>query len=492
MRASSETDPAVRSRRAFLFGDGESPKGGPQPRPRFRTAAVTEVAPAPAAWKDPVARLLRRATMGLTADDLAAAKQTGYSAWLDRQLKPARVADDAVTQALATRYPLLALPAEQLATANGNTVVQQLQQATVFRAAFSRRQLFERMVEFWSDHFNISVNKVGYLKVVDDRDVIRKYALGRFGDLLRASAKSPAMLAYLDQTQSRSGRPNQNYAREVMELHTLGVDGGYTQTDVAELSRVLTGWTIQGRGNFYFDPNGHDWGSKTVLGLTIPAGSPSLGQKGIEEGERILDLLVNHPSTARFIAAKMLRWLLTAEPTDSQVRTIAGVYRATGGDISAMVRAILNDAWVTASPAKFKRPFHYIVSATRVLGPTVTATDPLYNQINVIGQPLFVYETPDGYPDRTEYWSGNIVPRWNAAMSLANLRTAAVTVDAAPYLTGGAAGALDAIAQRIFGGEISPSTRTALQSYLAAGAVNETRVRETIGLALAAADFQWY
>jgi uncharacterized protein (DUF1800 family) len=498
MRVTPETDPTVRSRRAFLFGDGAGAQPRPQPRPqprsRFQTAAVTEVAPVPATWKDPVARLLRRATMGLTADDLAAAKATGYSAWLNRQLRPSRVADDAVATAVAERYPLLAQATDQIAlVTNGSTLaVQQLQQATVFRAAFSRRQLFERMVEFWSDHFNISVNKVGYLKVADDRDVIRKYALGRFGDLLRASAKSPAMLAYLDQTQSRSGRPNQNYARELMELHTLGVDGGYTQTDVAELSRVLTGWTIQGRGNFYFDPNGHDWGSKTVLGLTIPAGSVSLGQKGIEEGERILDLLVNHPSTARFLAAKMLRWLLTAEPTDSQVRTVAGVYRATGGDISAMVRAILNDAWVTASPAKFKRPFHYVVSAARVLGPTVTATDPLYNQINVIGQPLFVWETPDGYPDRTEYWAGNIVPRWSAAMTLANLRSAAVTVDVTPYLGGGAAGALDAIAQRVFGGEMSPNTRAALQTYLAAGAVNENRVRETLGLALAAADFQWY
>ena len=475
------------SRRAFLSRETQ-----PRPRARFQTAVVNEVTPVPAAWQDPVARLLRRATMGLTADDLTTARKLGYAAWLDQQLRPTRIDDSAVTTALTARYPLLSQPTDQLASTNATNIAQQLQQGTVYRAALSKRQLFERMVEFWSDHFNISINKVGYLKIADDRDVVRKHALGRFGDLLKASAKSPAMLAYLDQTQSRVGRPNQNYAREVMELHTLGVDGGYTQTDVAELSRVLTGWTIQGRGNFYFDPNGHDWGSKTVLGLTIPAGSPSLGQDGIKEGEKVLDLLVNHPSTARFISTKMLRWLLTTEPSDTQIRTITAVYRSTGGDISSMVRAILNQAWVTAAPAKFKRPFHYVVSATRALGPTITAADPLYNQVNLIGQPLFVWETPDGYPDRTEYWSGNIVPRWSAAMSLSALRSAAVTVDAAPYLGGGVDGAVDTIAQRIYGGEISATTKAALRSYLAAGAVNETRVRETIGLALASSDFQWY
>jgi len=132
--------------------------------------------------------------------------------------------------------------------------------------------------------------------------------LGKFPDMLKASAHSASMLAYLDQTQSRNTAPNQNYAREIMELHTLGVDGGYTQTDVAELSRVLTGWTIQGRGNFTFNANIHDWNAKMVLGVTIPAGAPSQGQAGINEGEQMLDVLVNHPNTARYIATKMLMW----------------------------------------------------------------------------------------------------------------------------------------------------------------------------------------
>ena len=197
------------------------------------------------------------------------------------------------------------------------------------------------------------------------RDVIRKHALGKFPDMLKASAHSPSMLAYLDQTQSRNTAPNQNYAREIMELHTLGVDGGYTQDDVAELSRVLTGWTIQGRGNFVFNPAIHDWTAKTLLGVTIPAGSPSLGQAGINEGEQMLDLLVNHPSTARFISTKMLMWLLTPTPTETQISAIASVYKATGGDIKSMIRAILNDAWLPrrADEAPSAVPFPRVVAA---------------------------------------------------------------------------------------------------------------------------------
>jgi uncharacterized protein (DUF1800 family) len=368
----------------------------------------------------------------------------------------------------------------------------QLQQATIYRAAFSTRQLYERMVEFWSDHFNIYVGKVGYLKVIDDREVIRKHALGRFGDLVKASAKSPAMLAYLDQTTSRVGRPNQNYARELMELHTLGVDGGYTQDDVAELSRVLTGWGIKGRGDFNFDPAGHDWTQKTVMGMTIPAGSPAQGQAGLLEGEKIIDMLVAHPSTARFISTKMIRWLLNSEPTSQQISTVSGIYRVTGGDISAMVRAILNDAWITASPARYKRPYHLLISAMRASGASVTATNTVNTQLTSMGQALYTWETPDGFPDSVEFWSGGIAPRWQMATTMSNYKTTAITVDHTPFLVAGVDGTIDQIDQRIFAGEISPTTKAALRGYLAGGTLNETRVRETIGLALAASDFQWY
>ncbi len=502
-----ELEPKPTSRRAFFFfgalaalapARAAAQKVAPRrdailvPRSRFQTIAQREAPAAPASWRDTTTRLVRRATYAALPEDLALAKRLGYQSWLSQQLKYTKIRDDAVDAAVATMFPLLSQTGEQMYAAAAGVVQTQLQQATVYRAVFSRRQLYERMVEFWSDHFNIYIPKVGYLKAIDDRDVIRRHALGRFGDLLKASAKSGAMLAYLDQTQSRVGRPNENYARELMELYTVGVDGGYTQNDVAQLARVLTGWTIRGRGEFYFDPSGHDWTAKTVMGVTIPAGSPALGQEGIKEGERMLDFLIAHPSTARFISTKMLQWLLTSEPSESQIRTISGVYRSTGGDISAMVRAILNDGWMATAPARYKRPFHFLVSGVRALNATVTSPDLINRQLGTLGQPLFIWDTPDGYPDKVEFWAGNITPRWSVASTLANYRTGTVIVDAAPYMVSGVDGTIDALNQRVFASEMSPSVRTALRAFLAGGAFTDTRVRETISLALASSDFQWY
>jgi uncharacterized protein (DUF1800 family) len=298
---------------------------------------------------------------------------------------------------------------------------------------------------------------------------------------------------YLDQQTSRTGAPNQNYAREIMELHTLGVDGGYTQTDVAELSRVLTGWTFTGKGQFTFNPAVHDWGAKTLLGVTIPAGAPSLGAAGINEGEQMLDLLVNHPSTARFIATKMLKWLLDPNPSETQITTVASVYKATGGDIKSMIRAILNDAWLPASPMKLKRPFHFLVSALRSASPTITTVATLNAQLTTLGHPIYTWDTPDGFPDKTSYWAGNIVPRWNYANVIANLNSATtVAVDTTAYRAGSPAAAIDLIDQNFFGGEMPAVTRTALTTYIAAGTFNDTRVREAIGLAVGANAFQWY
>jgi uncharacterized protein (DUF1800 family) len=436
-------------------------------------------------------RLVRRATMGLNPLDVADVRRMGYQSWLEQQVFYAGIDDSATEATIASRYPLLSQTAAQLAPANGGTVQSQLQEATIHRATFSRRQLYERMVEFWSDHFNISIAKVGYLKAIDDRDVIRKNALGNFGTLLKASAHSPAMLAYLDQNTSRVGAPNQNYARELMELHTLGVDGGYTQNDVAELSRVLTGWTYTGAGDFSFSSSRHDFTQKTVLGVTIPASSPSSGSAAIAEGEQMLDVLINHPSTARFIATKLLKWLLTPEPTAQQISAITSVFRKTKGDIKFMVRAILNDGWVGAAPAKFKRPFHFVVSSLRATNPSVTSLANMNNQIRTIGQQLFFFETPDGYPDSTEFWSGNMPPRWSFTNSLVGATTQTV-VDTAPYLATSTAAAIDKIQADFFADELPTATRLALLNYLNSGTFNAPRVRETIALALSASEFQWY
>ena len=504
------SSPERASRRAFVFFGALAATAmlprkaraqrGERRRPVARENAddVRELVPNEALtafpeWDSSVTRLVRRATLGITAADVQLANSLGYQEYLNYQLNHARINDDAAESVVTQKWPLLSQTSDQLFSADVGQIRTQLQESTIYRAAFSRRQLYQRMVEFWGDHFNQDIDKVGYLLVADQRDVIRKYALGKFPDLLKASAHSPSMLVYLDQNASRSVAPNQNYARELMELHTLGVDGGYTQSDVAELSRVLTGWTIQGRGNFVFNPAIHDWGSKTVLGVTIPAGSPSLGADGIKEGEQMLDLLVHHPSTARFIATKMLRWLLTPTPTDTQVGAIAAVYRATGGDIKAMVRAILNDSWLPAAPMKLKRPFHYLVSGLRSTQPTVTSISPINGQLSILGQSLFTWDTPDGYPDKIEYWAGNIVPRWGFGVTMSSYNaTTTLAVDTTPYRAGSPDAAIDLIDQNFFGGEMPLATRTGLLNYLKGGTFTDTRVRETIGLAISANAFQWY
>ena len=464
-----------------------------EPAHEFAEIIPNEAVAAFDEWESPTTRLVRRVTMGITPAELQRATTMGYQGYLNYQLNYTRIDDSAVEAAIATRYPLMSQTSDVLFSADAGTVQNQLKESTIYRAAYSQRQLYMRMIEFWTDHFSQSIDKVGYLLVADQRDVIRAHALGKFVDLLQASAHSPSMLNYLDQNTSRNTAPNQNYAREVMELHTLSVNGPYTQNDVAELSRVLTGWTTTGRGAFVFNPAIHDWGSKTVLGVTIPAGSPALGQDGVKEGEMMLGFLANHPSTATFIASKLLKWFVTPTPTDAQVAAIASVFRATGGDIKAVVRAVLNDVWLPASPMKFKRPFHYLVSSIRATNPLVTTTSYFNGSINNLGQPLFQWDTPDGFPDKVEYWAGNILPRWSYAVSLSGQNSAtSVKFDTSLYLAGSADNAIDLINNNFFGGEMPTTTRTALTNYLKGGTFNDARVRETIGLALSANAFMWY
>ena len=463
----------------------------------FRTAAVNERPAAFTEWTaDPasVSRLVRRITMGVTAADMAKATQLGWQGYLNWQLNHTRINDDFVENTVATRYPAVLQTSDQLGQLTDlNPVYQQLRESTIYRSAFSERQLFQRMVEFWTDHFNQDIDKVGYYYVADLRDVIRKNALGKFPDMLRASAHSASMMAYLDQNVSRSGAPNQNYARELMELHTLGVDAGYTQTDVAELSRVLTGWTIQGRGNFVFNPNLHDRGAKSVMGMAIPAAAATQGAAGISEGESVLTMLVKHPNTARFISWKMLKWLLDPAPTEAQINTVASVYLATGGDIKSMIRVILNDTWLPAAPMKLKRPYHFMVSSLRSTNPIVTSLSPMVSQLNNLGHQLFAWDTPDGYPDRIEYWAGNIVPRWNFGSSFSALAsTTTISIDPTPYRAGSPAAAIDMINANFYGGEMPLVTRNALLAYAGTTALTDARTRELLSLAISSDAFQWY
>jgi uncharacterized protein (DUF1800 family) len=449
----------------------------------------------PAPIGDSLLRLVRRATFGVTEEEYARAKSMGFNRWLEYQLKYTSIDDSEVDTVMATRYPNLALNGDALFQQDQNLLMNQLIEGTMWRATFSKRQLYERMVHFWTDHFTVYYQKVNYLKLIDDREVIRKHALGKFPDLLRASAHSPAMLAYLDNTQSRVGNVNENYAREIMELHTLGVDGGYTQTDVAELTRILTGWTIAGRYNFAFVPTSHDFAAKTWLGTTFPA-APGTGMAGQQEGETALNTLVNHPNTAKFIATKMIRWLLQYDPPAALVTKVAATYTRTGGDIPSMIRDILTPANLMAAPAKYRQPYQMVVAALRATRAIVTNIQGNRGSLNTLGQPLFQWEDPDGFPDNVDWWAGTILLRWNYLnQTLLAPTSGAIVVDVTPLMTSLAPGDIaDAINRRAFVGEMPADLKARITAYLAAGGatVTQARVREAFALALSSSAFQWY
>lgn len=370
---------------------------------------------------DPAYRLLNRAAFGPSPGDLARLRKLGAVRWIDEQLNPEKIDDSRAAWRLR-RFESLLLDPASCYDFKKEVLRRDLTLHTMLSGVFSKRQLFEVMVGFWSDHFNISLEKGDciYLKPADDRDVIRKHALGSFKDLLRASALSPAMLVYLDGAQNKygSGSPNENYARELMELHTLGVNGGYTQHDVGEAARALTGWTVgkgSQRGKVWFEEKYHDDGVKTVLGKTIPSGG---GRKDLD---RLIEIVATHSSTAKYIAYKLCRHFVADEPPAALVSNTASVFRATDGDIKAVVASILNSREFASVPelCRVKRPMHYIISALRTTGAD-TFGEGFMNSLSQMGQGLFEYPTPDGYPDDSSFWTGSLLFRWNFAMALAS------------------------------------------------------------------------
>jgi uncharacterized protein (DUF1800 family) len=437
---------------------------------------------------------VRRVTNGVTEEEYARAKSLGFSRYLDYHLKYTSIADSECEATVASRYPNLAHDGTGLYQQDQQQLWNQLAEASLHRAAFSKRQLYERMVNFWSDHFSIYFGKVNYLKILDDRDVIRKHALGKFPDLLKASAHSPAMLEYLDNTRSRGKNVNQNYARELMELHTLGVDGGYTQTDVEEVTKCLTGWTIAGRGVFNFDPTGHDFTAKTVLGNTIAAMPNTAGATAISDGETVLDILLNHPSTAKFISKKMIRWLLQYDPPQGLIDKVAATFTRTKGDIPSMIRDILTPANLLAAPAKYRQPYQMVAATLRATQPTVVNLSAISGgQMRILGQTLFDWSDPDGYPDNIDWWAGTILLRWNYCGFITNQSAGNVIVDVGPLMQVNTPdGIADAIGKRAFAGEMPADLRTHVIEYLAAKPITTTRVREAFAMALSSNYFQWY
>lgn len=371
---------------------------------------------------DPAHHLLSRASYGPWPGDVDRVRAMGEAAWIEDQLNPDSIEDHACALR-ARRFETTHLSAGDCYEFKKPVLRSEMARHTLLRAVYSRRQLFEVMVSFWTDHLNIDIEKGDciYLKPWDDREVVRKHALDRFRDLILASATSPAMLVYLDGNQNAKSKssdvPNENYARELLELHTLGVRGGYTQSDVSEAARCLTGWRVRDRwrrGTVYFDAKLHDDGPKRVLGHDIAAGG------GESDLRRVIEIACAHPATSEHVAKKLCQRFVSEDPPAELVDRVAHVFRETDGDIKALARAVLTSEDFRASAGgKFKPPFRYVVSALRAVGADTHARDPLVEYLSRMGQGVFQHPTPDGYPDEAAPWLGTLLWRWNFAFALA-------------------------------------------------------------------------
>lgn len=532
--------------------------------------------------RDSARHVLNRLAYGATPGEIDSVAHEGVLHWVDRQLGYSDMRDPAlaqveggfevlhvsisemqemlrknqakVAQAQAigdsdTRQRVIAqLRAEQVGDRRSlQSLLTELQAVTVIRATESGHQLDEILADFWTNHFNVFVNKGQDRAYFSDylEKTIRGHALGKFDDLLIATAKSPAMLFYLDNAESvasgsdagalgarrgiafqpgfgrgrgrfpnpRAGSYppdpaamataqrtaqraprglNENYARELMELHTLGVDGGYTQQDVINVARVLTGWSIDRRdASFTFREPVHDDESKVVLGETFAAGH------GEDEGVRLLRMLAESPATMHHVSAQLCARFVADVPPDGCIDDAVRAWRESGGEIRAVVRAIIRspDFWAPANvQSKVKTPLEFVVSAVRAVGGTPDSTPRLAQHVAQLGEPLFQKQTPDGYGEREEDWvnSGSLLARMNFAVQLASGRMPGVAVDLDQVIPASDdhEGLVNSVDRVILGGTMTSHTHATILKELAD--VPDSRMARAlaVGLALGGPEFQ--
>lgn len=365
--------------------------------------------------------LLNRTSFGINDEDKLLYQQLGYEGYIDYQLHADAIDDSLIENFIADNLPTVNMSVVEIrdliesGEINKNTVANELKNATFLRAAYSKKQLFQVMVEFWNNHFSVFHldGPVAVLKSKEDREVIRPLALSSFSELLHADAKSPAMIVYLDTFSSTKESPNENYARELMELHTVSVDGPYSHFDIDEVARCFTGWRVNADGEFWFQASRHDFDEKKVLGEVIPAGG------GVTDGEQVLDILANHEDTAAFISSKLCKHFISDSPDASIIESTTTVFRNTNGDIKQCLKHILmSKQFMTSKDLKLKRPLHFMTSAIRGLDgsifnrPAVRTTRRI---LEGLGQLPFNWQTPDGYPDVAKHWESTtgMLFRWN-------------------------------------------------------------------------------
>jgi uncharacterized protein (DUF1800 family) len=449
--------------------------------------------PDPDAYTGNLHHLLRRATYGVTPELLADVNAAGSpAAWLEQQLDPATI-DDATCDAALSAFPLIALTPPELDRRIERfswPAMFELQAATLARATVSRRQLFEVMVEFWSNHLNITCpsSDVWATKPWDDLHVVRRHALGRFEDMLVASMTSPAMLHYLDGTSSRGEAPNENYGRELLELHTVGRESGYTRDDVVGAARALTGlsvwdpWNGGTEANLWtvrYRPDWHFTGRVSVLGWSHENTDP---EGGVAVAQSLAHYLARHPATAQQIARKLAVRFVADEPPTALVDRLAGIYLASGTDVVPVLRALLLSPEFAGSVGqKVRRPYEDAVATLRATGAQVAPGDSnkgwrdLVWQVGQCGQAPMSWAPPDGYPDIASAWAGtgSVLARWNLHIAVTGrwMKDGIAWPDLLSHLLPEPASTRDALVQQLFdrllpGLPVPTAHRDALVTFL--------------------------
>lgn len=433
----------------------------------LKAAGNAPLSPDDIAW-------LRRASFGLDSASVERYRELGRTRFLDEQLAggddplPPDVAPlinsyevyNTAPAKLIADYRAEAKKVKAIDAADTNAkemakkdfqmyrrdLYKQSAEVELLRAIYGQNQLKEQMVWFWLNHFNIYARKaaVGLFATDYEENVIRPHALGKFKDLVMATLESPAMQLYLDNAHNVRGKTNENYARELMELHTLGVHAGYTQQDVQQLSLILTGAgivppregpnTIDGldsrffnqrpgvvrNGLFVFLPGRHDYGTKQFLGHTIKG-------SGFDEIEQAVDLIVHQPACAQFISQQLAAYFIADDPPPALVNAMASTFQDTDGDIAAVLRTMFLSKYATSGSAKkFKDPMQFVASAMRMSydGKPITDADPLVNWLNQMAEPMYGHITPDGYPSDNASWSssGQMAKRFDVARAIGSGR----------------------------------------------------------------------
>lgn len=478
-------------------GQGRRAEGLPPSSPVLESGSIAISSTERAG--DPIWRLLNRAGYGPRLGEFERATQMGLEAYVEEQLNPDGIDDQVADE----RLDSLELNEQDMSQMMGQEPMESaliLREALFERVLFSKRQLYEAVVEFWSDHFNIYIRKnrvMPSLKLLDDRDAIRPHALGNFGELLNASLHSPAMLVYLDNIKNRKGRPNENYARELMELHTLGVGGGYSEQDVQEAARILSGWMVgkEGarQGQVFLNPRQHDDGEKVLLGHFFPA------NQGKADIAQLVALLASHSATAQFMATKLVRRFVADEPPKGLVQQVADTFSQTNGDIKAMLRVIFLSEDFSKAPPKLKRPYTFMISALRVLHADVRELRPLARWLGLMGQPLFQWAAPNGYPDVAPAWANNLLPRWNFSLALLKNKIKGIRVPFESLLEAAQVNnvhdALTFFATLTLGRPLEQETEKEFEAYIGPHTfthrTTQQRLKESVAFMLASPAFQW-